>query len=676
MLTLVEQIAFIGLVIITLAAAVSGFNKMMIVIQRGDGELNLDRFWWRLLNATGVFLSQRTTLQARPLTSFIHLGIVWGFTFYFLVNLVDVLYAFIPNFEETLHQFGLAYDLFRLVADVLSVVVLFGMVFFLLRRFALPGGRVLQFHDNVLLHPRVREGHIRRDSAIVGMFILLHVGSRLLGEAVFVAQTMPDPFMPMASMISLLFEGVNHDALTIFRHTFFWSAIGSILIFLPYFPRTKHAHLFMAPFNYLSRPARKSPGTLPYLDFEDEEREQFGATKLEDLEPSALVDAYACIMCNRCQDVCPAYVTGKELSPSAMEINKRLLIQDEFIPMVAGDETTSPLLGNLLSESAMWACTACGACVDICPVGNEPMFDIMAMRRDAVLMQGNFPTELQNAFNGMERQGNPWQIGESRLAWAAGLNVPTIRENPDYEILYWTGCAVSYEEAAQKTARALVSILKVANVNFAVLGEEERCTGDTARRAGNEYLFAEMATTNVEFLQQLPKRRILVTCPHCFHNIQTEYPQFGGEFDVIHHTQLIAELIELGRLPVGLSLENAPNVTFHDPCYLGRQNGIVDEPRTVLRQTSATLSEMTRNRKNSFCCGAGGAQFWKEEEPGEAAVNMERFREAQATGADTLAVGCPFCLRMLTDARQAVGEGPIVKDIAEILVEQLPNTSA
>ena len=671
MLTLVERVAFVGLAIITIAAAGAGFARMAAAIARGDGQLYLDRFWRRLFASLSAYLTQRTTLRARPLTSAFHLGIVWGFSFYFLVNAVDVLHAFLSDFEATLLRFGVFYDVFRLLADVLSAVVLVGMAYFLLRRFVLPHGRELRFHENVLLHPRARAGGIQRDSLIVGSFILLHVGGRLLGEAVFVAQTAPDTYMPFASALAVLFQGVDSDALLLLRHFFFWLALGGILLFLPYFPHTKHAHLFMAPLNFLTRPPRTSPGALPPLDFDDETREQFGAARLEHLEPTALLDAFACIMCNRCQDVCPAYVTGKELSPSALEINKRFLMNEEIGVLVAGSETSPALLGNLLSESALWACTACGACVDICPVGNEPMFDIMAMRRDAVLMQGNFPAELQNAFNGMERQGNPWQIGDARLAWAAGLDVPTVSENPDFELLYWTGCAVSYEERAQKTARALVKILRAANVSFAVLGDEERCTGDTARRAGNEYLFAEMASANVETLNALPKRRILVTCPHCFHNIGKEYSQFGGTFEVIHHTQLIDELIEQGRLPIGARLDQAPNVTFHDPCYLGRQNDIVDEPRAALRHSGMSLVEMARNRQGSFCCGAGGAQFWKEEEPGDAAVNMTRFREAQATGADTLAVGCPFCLRMLTDARDAAEEGPVVMDVAEILAERL-----
>lgn len=672
MLTLVERVFFIGLAFLSLSATGVGFLKMINIINRGDGQLYLEDFWRRSLHAIGILVTQRTTLRTRPLTSAIHLGIVWGFSFYFLVNVMDILFAYSHDVEQTIRSSGWIFNLFRLVADVLSTVVLISMMYLLLRRFLLPQRKELSFRGNILLHQKIKEGGIQRDSLIVGVFILLHVGGRLLGEAVYVAQTSADPFMPFATATATLFYGMESETLLLLRHSFFWLALGGILLFFPYFPHTKHAHLFMAPLNFLTRPLRTSPGALPSMDFDDQDREQFGATRLEHLEPSTILDAFACIMCNRCQDVCPAYVTGKELSPSALEINKRFLIKTEFEELATGQDSENPLLGTLLSESALWACTACGACVDICPVGNEPMFDIMAIRRSEVLMEGEFPNELQNAFNGMERQANPWQIGESRLSWAEGMEVPTITENPDYEILFWTGCAVSYEESAQNTARAMVKILKAANVNFAVLGDQEKCTGDVARRAGNEYLYAELASENVERLNQLPKRRILVTCPHCLHNLGKEYSQFGGDFEVIHHTQLIAELIEQERLPKGIRLEQASNVTFHDPCYLGRQNGILDEPRDALRTTGMKLVEMGRNRKASFCCGAGGAQFWKEEEPGDTSVNMTRYMEAQSTGADTLAVGCPFCLRMLKDAHSATNEGPVVKDVAEILAEHLP----
>jgi Fe-S oxidoreductase len=382
-------------------------------------------------------------------------------------------------------------------------------------------------------------------------------------------------------------------------------------------------------------------------------------------------------MCNRCQDVCPAYVTGKELSPSAYEVNKRFVIKDHMSELAAGAESARPLMGWAISESAVWACTSCGACIDICPVGNEPMLDILDIRRDAVLVQGEFPAELQNAFKGMERQSNPWQNPESRFNWAKGMNVPTVEDNPDFDVLYWVGCAASYDPRAQITARSLVKVLERAKINYAVLGEMENCTGDVARRAGREDLYQELAMTNVETLNEVfasKPRRIVVTCPHCFHNLGREYHQFGGNYEVVHHTELIEELIEAGRLPKDAHPKRQSNVTFHDPCYLGRHNGVVEAPRAALSAVTANVIEMPRSGKRSFCCGAGGAQFWKEEEHGAKAVNVERYQEAKATGADVLAVGCPFCMQMFETAKSSVADGPVVKDVVELIAEGLSVT--
>lgn len=676
MLTSVEKLLFLLLVVLSLGAAYHGFRQMALIIYRGEGQLHLDHIVWRAWKALRIYLTQSTTLKTRRLTSLMHVGVVWGFTFYFLVNGVDTIKGFIADFDSQLMNFGILYDLYRLVADVLSVAVLVGVVYLIVRRLYLPNKKELQYHDNVLLHPKVKNGAITRDSMIVAFFILLHVGARFLGESVHVAEYGADLWMPFATLVSPLFAGLSSDGFVIWRHLLWWVALGGIFLFLPYFPYTKHLHLMMAPLNYLSRPQRTSLGELEPLDFEDEDREQFGANKLEDLSKTQIFDAFACIMCNRCQDVCPAYVTGKELSPSALEINKRYYIKDQMTALAEGGESAQPLLGSVISESAVWACTSCGACVDICPVGNEPMFDILDIRRDGVLTQGEFPSGLQDAFNGMERQGNPWQIGESRTQWAEGLNVPTVEENPDFDVLYWTGCAVSYDPRAQETARALVKVLRAANVNFAILGDSESCTGDVARRGGNEYLYFEMASANVETLNEVNPKRIVVTCPHCFHNIGKEYHQFGGNYEVIHHTELIEELIKGGKLPRTAHPNSWSNVTFHDPCYLGRHNNVVDAPRNALTSMGAPLVEMPRTKRNSFCCGAGGAQFWKEEEEGEARVNIERYKEATATGADTLAVGCPFCMRMFVDAKGALTDGPEVKDVVELIAERLPEPAA
>lgn len=676
MLTSVEKILFVLLALIAIGAASQSFRDAWLVINRGEGKLHLDNLPKRAFTALRVYLTQNTTLKTRKLTSIIHLAVVWGFTFYFLINAVDVLIGFIPDFESTLKRFGVIYDVYRLLGDLLSVAVLAGVSYFLARRLFLPSKKELEYHDNVLLHPKVKAGGVFNDSMIVACFILLHVGARFVGESVLVAQhNSADLWMPFATLLSPLFAGMSGDTLEILRHLCWWIALGGILLFLPYFPYTKHAHLFMAPMNFLTRPERTSIGEMEKVDFDDEEKEQFGAANLEHLSKTAIFDAFACIMCNRCQDVCPAYITGKELSPSALEINKRYLIKDQMISLANGEASIAPLIGTAISESAVWACTSCAACVDICPVGNEPMFDILEMRRNQVLVEGEFPAELQVAFNGMERQGNPWQIGEARFRWANGLDfdVPTVEENPEFDVLYWVGCAASYDPRAQLTARSLVKILNKSGVNFAVLGDAETCTGDSARRAGNEFLYQELASANVETLNAINPKRIVVTCPHCFHNLAKEYHQFGGHYEVVHHTELIEELISAGQVPLEAVPRNAPNVTFHDPCYLGRHNDIVQAPRNVLAAINGQeqVIEMPRTMKNSLCCGAGGAQFWKEEEHGTKAVNVERYEEAAHTGAEIVAVGCPFCMQMFESAKSELPDGPVIKDVAELIAERL-----
>lgn len=681
MLTPIEQLLFIFLAIFAVSATYQGFREVFLIINKGQGKLHFDNLFGRAFKALRIYVTQETTLKTRPVTSLFHLGVVIGFTFYFLVNAIDLLIGFIPNLEEDLRNLeGLPatiYDVYRLAGDVLSIVVLVGVAYFIVRRLYLPNKKDLSYHDNVLLHPKVAKGGQLDDSMIVAFFILLHVGSRFLGESVGVSMHGADLFMPFATIISPIWSVLSEGAQIWMRHIMWWLALGGILIFTPYFPKTKHAHLFMAPLNFLTRPNRTSKGELEPLNFEDESIEQFGAGTLFDLSKTQIFDSFACIQCNRCQDVCPAYVTGKELSPAALEVNKRYFIKEDM-PGLADSVEPFNLMGKIISESAVWACTSCAACIDICPVGNEPMHDILDIRRNQVLMESEFPNELQAAFNGMERNGNPWQDGRGRLEWAVDLDfeVPTVADNPDFDILYWVGCAANYDPRAQETAQALVKIMRHAGVNYAVLAEGETCTGDVARRGGNEYLYFELASANVETLNEVNPPRIVATCPHCLHNLGKEYHQFGGEYEVIHHTELIDELISQNKLPQSAHPDTWGNVTFHDPCYLGRHNDIVDEPRHALKGMGVNLVEMPQHGKNSFCCGAGGAQFWKEEEEGDKAVNLVRYEEAMATGADTLAVGCPFCMQMFETAKSEHGDGPVVRDIAEMLAEQLEKVTA
>ena len=674
MLTLAEKLLFLAAVAVSFYLSYLRFRQLYLVVRRGAGEFpTRDELVGRLAQAAGRWLTFGNLWKSRGRAGVFHALIAWGFVFYLLVNFGDLLQGYLPIRFLGQNPIGAAY---RFLADLVSVAILTGMVYFLLRRFAFHAP-ALGYHDNIKLVDEVKSGGIRRDSLVVGLFILLHVGFRLLGESFAIALARQltgrgDPAQPFANGISLLWGGLNASTLTLGQHLGWWVALGLVLVFLPYFPRTKHLHLIMSGVNFLARPQRTSLGELPPLDFEDESIEEFGAARLEQLPWPHLVDAYACIMCNRCQDVCPAYVTGKELSPAALEVNKRYAINSQAEAIAAGAQTP-PLLDYAISESAVWACTACGACIDICPVGNEPMFDIMHLRRYQALTADSFPQTLQQAFRGIERQGNPWnQSARERLAWADGLAVPTVDENPDADILWWVGCAPSYDPRARQTARAFAKVLDHAGVDYAVLGEMESCSGDAARRSGREDLFWGMAKTNIELLNDVAPRRIVTTCPHCLHAIGKEYHQYSqnqNRFDVIHHTQLLSELVAARKLEYNIQQDGV--VTFHDPCYLGRHNGIVDAPRSLLQGDNIQLEEMPRHGQQSFCCGAGGAQFWKEEEPGERAVSSERYAEARATGADTVAVGCPFCLTMMSDAANAAQEGVAVKDVVELIAESL-----
>ena len=670
MLTTLGKILFIILSLISLFFAIKIIKRLVHIINQGAGEVDWSLASQRALDVIVKTISFKTVFRFRFWPSVFHAFVAWGFIYYLLINLGDVLEAFLHGF----HFLGIKTlgGLYRLGADVLSVGILFGMLLLLGRRFLVKPPN-LTTRKEIKLDPKARKG-IKRDSAIVGVFILIHVGSRFLGESLEIAAMEgQDPWQPFASIVAQFWQGWGTIVSEIGIHLTFWLALGSILLFIPYFLYSKHIHLFFAPINYLLKPERRSMGELNRLDFEDETIEQFGASSLTELGWEQIMDSYACIMCFRCQEVCPAYNTGKVLSPAALEINKRYYLNREGKRISIGDNNQDALTTYAIPQEALWACTACGACIDICPVGNEPMRDIIDIRRSLVLMENDFPEQFQIAFRGMERTQNPWNIPPTeRMNWAEGLDVPTIDQNPDPEILWWVGCAPAIDTRAQKTAQAFVQILNTSQVNFAVLGEYEQCTGDSARRAGNEFLFNEMAIANVELLNQVAPKRIVTTCPHCLHTLKNEYPSFGGYYQVIHHSQLIQEFLVDGSITI--NHENKSKVTFHDPCYLGRQNFILDEPREIIQSTQPNFVELPRHGKKSFCCGAGGAQMWKEEEHGEERVSINRLREANESNVDILAVGCPFCIIMLTDAKKDSNSPIEVLDLAELIADAIdPN---
>jgi Fe-S oxidoreductase len=660
MLTLVEKILF---VVATLASLYYTYRGVALIMQRinsGQGRIDWSLAYKRigeLIVKVGLF---QPVFRFRVGPSILHGLIGWGFLSFLLINLADLIYAY-TGFKLLEHT-GLFGDAYRLLADFANVVIIVGIVAMAIRRFILRPA-TLSTRETTLLNPKARFG-ITRDSAIVATFIFIHNSMRFLGESFGVALSgSADKWQPTISAVAGLWSGVNPQTLVIGEHIAFWLSIGAVVAFLPYFPYSKHIHLFFAPLNFALKPERKSIGQLSYINLDDQSIEQFGAAKMKDLGWEQIMDSYACIMCYRCQEVCPAYNTGKLLSPAALEINKRYHFN--------GGGTTDVAMTELISEEAVWACTSCGACVDICPVGNEPMRDILDIRRNLSMMESAFPKQLETAFKGMERNMNPWNVSQAdRMKWADGMKVPTIEQNAEPEILWWVGCAPATDARAQKTAQAFAKILNAAGVNYAVLGKNEACTGDSARRAGREDIFFGLASQNVEILNEVAPKRIVTTCPHCLHTIKNEYPAFGGNYTVIHHTQLINELVGAGKISMNLEGDNM-KVTFHDPCYLGRHNKITDAPRETLKDAGITTIEMPRNGAKSFCCGAGGAQMWKEEENGTVRVNESRFAEAKSTGADTVAVGCPFCLTMMNDASKADGGNIQVKDVAEIVAERM-----
>ena len=681
MLPLTQRLAFALFALVTLTLGARGFYRLYRRLARGrrDPDLRTDQPLSRIWYALRTTLLQERVFKMRRILSTFHAFIFYAFVLYLLVNLVDALEGYV-NLD--LFATGPAHTVYGFLADLFSVLAILGVLAFVLRRFALPQRSDFRFNPRTLLHPDVRSGAMQRDSLIVSAFIVFHVASRIVGNSARVALTEQDPAEPFSSLLARAIPPAHAEAFRIFGY---WGALGSVLLFLAYFPYSKHIHILLAPVKYFFRRTQSS-GELPAMNLDlDATQPEVGAETLADLGWPRLLDAYACIQCNRCQDVCPATQTGKSLSPSALEINKRMAlntITSEVSPFSLtsrsafeqGASAGDPLLGAILSDEALWACTTCGACLDVCPTADEPMLDLIDIRRHQVMLAGDFPAQLQTAFRGMERAKNPWGLAkEKRFAWADGLNVPTTDEDPDPDVLYWVGCAASYDPAAQKTARAVVQLLAAAGVRYAVLGNRECCTGDSARRAGNEVLYQELATTNIATLNAAKPKRILASCPHCLNALGTEYRQLGGNYQTMHHTEFFDELLREGKLkPRTLDT----TITFHDPCYLGRHRGTYDQPRSILNILSNDVVELPRNRSNAFCCGAGGAQFWKEEEPGDERIADNRMREAVSTlstgpGEKVLAVGCPFCKSMLQSSTPASTSPVAIKDIAELLLESV-----
>ena len=646
------------------------FRKMFHMIGIGSQPikwLDVIRNWQ---SGLVVFISQKTLFKTRPLIGMVHALVAWGFTLYLAVNVVDILYGFIPNFKFLHHS--ILGDLYRFFVDSFSIIVLIGVIYFIIRRFLLHDKR-LTIQDPVLLSKAAKSG-MRIDSFLVGSFIILHIGSRFLSASFEIAISGADKSQPAANWVAGLWSNFSIEQLHFYEHLTWWVALGLIFAFLPYFPYSKHAHLFMGPINIMAKPNRKSMASIEAIDFEDEELDQFGASKLEHLPQKQLLDGYACIQCNRCQDACPAYQTGKELSPSALEINKRYFINENINTIIKGEKIDKELTEWMLTEEATWSCTTCGYCIEVCPVGNEPMIDILRARQNLVMMESKFPKDAIDTFEKMENYGNPWGLSpQDRENWMEGHNVPLMREKENSDILYWAGCSGAYDTRGREISQSVVKIMNEAGVDYACLGNEETCTGDSARRIGNEYLFQTMAQQNKETFDQYSFKKIVTQCPHCFTTLKNDYAEMGIELDVVHHSQFIDELIQEKKIRPEPYINE--DITFHDPCYLGRHNDEYDAPRNVIQSIlkEGSIIEMEQSKSDSFCCGAGGGNMWYEVKTGDR-INQKRVKQAVETKSTTVAAACNFCNIMLEDGVKTTENEENIKvlDIAEMVSEGLP----
>jgi Fe-S oxidoreductase len=600
-----------------------------------------------------IVFGQRKLLQ-RLVPGLIHAAIFWGFVVLFPTILMAMIGA--VDREATLPWLG-HQGWFAFMVDLFAVLVLLGVI----------GAAVIR---KVQRPARFEGSHLGEADLILALIAGI-VTTLLLWHATRIALGLNE-WPASASPVSDALSGIFGDGSVteVLERVFVWAHVLIILTFLAYLPHSKHLHIVVAAVNVFF--GRTSPaGRLEPLRFDvPEEEMRFGAGTVPDLTWKETLDTFSCTECGRCQDVCPAWNTDKELSPKLVIMALRDQVFEEGPKLVRGADgefQPAPLVPTAVPDNVVWDCVTCGACVRECPVSIEHVDHIIDLRRHLVMVDSRFPGEAEQMLRDVERASNPWGKPQTERAdWAERLGVRVLEPGePAPEILYWVGCAASFDERARTAAESTVKLLKAAGVDFAILGPRESCTGDPARRMGNEYLFQAYAEQNVATLNEQGVTKVVASCPHCFNTIRNEYPDFGGDYEVVHHTELLAELVREGRLqPDG----DDRRITYHDSCYLARHNDVLGDPRELVAAVGEPI-EMKNSGKRTFCCGAGGSHMWMEERGGK--INEERARQAAETGADTLAVACPFCTVMLDDGVRQRGDDMRVVDVSTLLAESL-----
>lgn len=619
----------------------------------------------RIGNVLKIAFGQSKLLR-EPVAGTVHFLIFWGFILFLFAVIEAIIQGFYSSFN--LSFLGPVYSVITVIQDVFGLLVIIAVVTALLRRYVFKIPR-LQVDKGASL-----------DAIVILSFILIVVVSMLLQNMAGIAKNNfvlhEYEVRPISAvLVNVFFDNPSIGANAAYE-VYWWIHVLTIFGFMNFLPYSKHLHVFTSiPNTYFANldPVRN---TIKHLNLEDENAESFGASDIEHLSWKQILDGYSCTECGRCTQACPAHTVGKSLNPKEIIVDIRRRTKDKAPLIVDGvtesEQFQKTLVHDYVSDKVLWQCTTCMACVQECPVMIEHLDSIIDMRRDLVLTESKFPSELNAVFKSLETNYSPWAFNPAdRAKWAEGLGVKTMAEDSNCEYLFWVGCAGSYDERYKKVSQSFSKLMQIAGVEFRILGTQEKCNGDTARRLGNEYLAQMFMMENVETLNHYKVQKIVTACPHCFHSLKNEYKQFGGHFEVYHHTELIDEMIASKKIL--LNGNNNSDVTYHDSCYLGRYNEVYDAPRKSLSAVEGiNLIEMSRNKDKGFCCGAGGGRLFLEDDEG-GRINEERTKEALATNAETIASACPFCMTMMTDGVKHFNktEEVKVKDIAEIILENL-----